>query len=130
MASLVGLSDRRRKLMAKFYGEIGYGETVETPPGSGVWKDDITERKYYGDVIRNTRQLQDGQYLNNDLTVSNSISIVADAYASQHFFAIRYIKWAGALWTVSDVEVQSPRLLLRLGGVYNGPTAEPATPDP
>lgn len=107
--------------MAKFYGAIGYGVTEETAPG--VWKDLITERSYYGDVVRNTRKLQEGENLNNDLTVNNSISIVADAYANEHFFAIRYISWAGTLWTVSDVEVQSPRLLLRLGGVYNGPTA-------
>jgi hypothetical protein len=113
--------------MAKFYGEIGYGETVETPPGSGVWIDQITEFSYYGDVIRNTRRLSEGESVNNDLSVNNSISIVADAYANEHFFAIRYIRWMGSLWTVSDVEVQAPRLLLRLGGVYNGPKA-PTTP--
>jgi hypothetical protein len=107
--------------MAKFHGEIGYGETVETSPG--VWTDTIIERAYYGDILRNTRRILEGEYLNNDLSVGNSISIVADAYANEHFFAIRYIRWAGALWTVSDVEVQSPRLILRLGGVYNGPTA-------
>lgn len=107
----------------RFYGEIGYGETVETPSGSGVYVDSIVEYLYYGDVTRNTRRLQEGDYLNNDLTVNNSISVVADAYANEHFFAIRYIKWAGTLWTVSDVEVQSPRLILRLGEVYNGPTA-------
>ncbi len=107
--------------MAKFYGEIGYGETEESAPG--VWSDTIVEKNYYGDVIRNTRKLQEGESLNNDLTVGNSISIVSDAYANEHFFAIRYIRWAGTLWTVSDVEVQSPRLLLRLGGVYNGPQA-------
>lgn len=113
--------------MAKFYGQIGYGETLETAPG--VWEDTIVEYPYYGDVIRNTRKLSEGESLNNDLSVGNSISIVADAYANEHFFAIRYIQWAGALWTVSDVEVQSPRLLLRLGGVYNGPTAPaPVTP--
>lgn len=108
--------------MARYNGPIGYAhESVETAPG--VWKDSIVEKSYFGDVIRNTRKLQEGENLNNDLTVGNSISIVADAYANEHFHAIRYIKWAGALWTVSDVEVQSPRLLLRLGGVYNGPTA-------
>lgn len=106
--------------MAKFYGKIGYGETRETAPG--VWEDLIVEYEYYGDVIRNTRKLESGEYLNNDLSVSNSISIVADSYASEHFHAIRYIQWAGALWTVSDVEVRAPRLVLRLGGVYNGPT--------
>jgi hypothetical protein len=109
--------------MAKFFGKIGYGETGESSPGSGVWADTIVEYSYYGDVVRNTRKLQEGESLNNDITVGNSISIVADAYALEHFFAIRYVEWAGTLWTVSDVEVQRPRLLLRLGGVYNGPTA-------
>lgn len=106
----------------KFYGKVGYGETVEDPSDSGVWKDDIVEFTYIGDVIRNTRTLSDGDYLNKDLSVNNTISIVADQYANEHFFAIRYVEWEGALWTVSEVEVQSPRLLLRLGGVYNGPT--------
>lgn len=110
--------------MAKFYGRIGYGETVETVPG--VWDDVITERKYYGDVVRNSRKLTEGDKVNNDLTVGNSISIVADPYAYEHFFAMKYIVWAGAYWTISDVEVQRPRLLLRLGGVYNGPKAEVA----
>jgi hypothetical protein len=106
--------------MAKFYGIIGYGEPVETAPG--VWQDSIVERSYYGDVIRNARTLQDDENINSELTVGNSISIVADAYANDHFFAIRYVQWAGTLWVVSEVEVQSPRLVLRLGGVYHGPT--------
>ena len=113
--------------MAKFFGVIGYGESVENV--AGVWEDNIIERKYYGDVVKNSRKLQEGENLNNDLSVGNSISIVADAYANEHFFAIRYIAWAGTLWTVSDVEVQSPRLLLRLGGVYNGPkVSAPVSP--
>ena len=107
--------------MAKFHGEIGFGVSTET--AKGVWEDVISERTYFGDVVRNTRQLQDGQKVNDDISVNNSISIVADAYANEHIFAIRYIKWAGTLWKVSDVDVQSPRLLLRLGGVYNGPKA-------
>lgn len=107
--------------MARFYGEIGYGESVETKPG--VWEDIIVERKYYGDVLRNSRKLSEGEYLNNKIRVNNSISILADAYAYNHFFNIRYIKWSGALWTVTDVEVQRPRLLLRIGEVYNGQTA-------
>lgn len=112
--------------MAKFYGEIGYGEPVESDPG--VWTDNIVEYKYRGDVVRNTRKLQEGENLNNDLSVGNSISIVADAYANEHFFAIRYIRWAGTLWKIDEVEVQSPRLLLRLGGVYNGPKAAVTEP--
>lgn len=107
--------------MAKFTGKVGYGTTsVETAPG--VWNDVIVEREYYGDILRNTLRLQSGESVNDDLSVSNSISIVADAYAYEHFFAIRYVEWAGTRWKISNVEVQRPRLLLRLGGVYNGPT--------
>jgi hypothetical protein len=109
--------------MAKFYGEVGYGSTIETPKNSGVWVDNITEYSYYGDVIRNTRRLENGESLNNDITVGNSISIVADQYASEHFFDIKYVRWAGTLWTVTSVEVKSPRLILSLGSVYNGPAA-------
>ena len=99
---------------------LEYGEPVESAPG--VWVDSIVEYSYYGDVVRNSRELREGDSLNKDLSVQNSISIVADAYANEHFFAIRYVEWAGTLWTVSSVEVQPPRLLLRLGEVYNGPT--------
>lgn len=108
--------------MARFYGEIGYGESVERPVGSGVFVDAIIEFSYYGDVIRNSRRLESGENLNNDITVGNSISIVADEYAIQHFFDIRYIRWAGTLWTVTNVDVKSPRLIMNLGSVYNGPT--------
>lgn len=107
--------------MAKFHGEIGYGETVETRPG--VWEDVVVERTYYGDVLRNTRRLSEGEYLNNDLRVNNSVSILADAYAYEHFHAIRYVRWMGSYWTITDVEVQRPRLILRMGGVYNGQKA-------
>ena len=107
--------------MAKFRGKIGYGETTETSPG--VWVDTMTERTYSGDVTQNKRNLQEGERINDDISVQNSISVVADAYAEQHFFAIRYVEWAGTKWKVSDVEVQRPRLILRLGVVWNGNTS-------
>lgn len=112
--------------MARFFGEIGYGVPTETAPG--VWQDVITEKSYYGDVIRNTKQNQEGQSVNLDISVSNSISIVADEYAGANFLAIRYIRWSGVLWMVSNVEVQHPRLVLRLGAKYNGPVAIPVSP--
>jgi len=108
--------------VAKFYGEIGYGESIETPADSGIWVDTITEYSYYGDVVRNTRYLQSEENLNGDISVQNSISVIADQQAIDHFFKIKYVRWAGVLWTVTSVEVQSPRLILSLGRVYNGPT--------
>lgn len=106
--------------MGRFYGEVGYGESVETVPGVHV--DQITEISYYGDVTKQQRHIQDYESVNVDLTLRNSISIVADEHAFAHFQRIRYVRWEGQLWTVTDVEVQRPRLILRLGKVYNGPT--------
>lgn len=104
--------------MAKYYDAIGYvDKTVEVRPG--VWEEQIIERPYTGDVIKNTRRLEGGDQVNDNLNVNNTISIVADAYAFQNFFAIRYAMWMGVKWKVKTVEVQSPRLLLTLGGVYN-----------
>lgn len=108
--------------MARFRGEVGYGETVESPPNSGIWVHQITEVTYTGDVVRNTRRLEEGEHLNDDISVQNSISIVADEKAINHFFKIKYVRWAGSLWTVTSVEVRRPRLILSLGSVYNGPT--------
>lgn len=103
--------------MSKFYGAVGYAKTVETSPGVSV--EQITERNYYGDVIRNTRRLQSADKVNDDINISNEISIVADPYANDHFYAIRYVVFQGAKWKVSNVDVQYPRLILSLGGLYN-----------
>lgn len=104
--------------MAKFYGKIGYAILTETVPG--VWVEEIVERSYYGDVIRNIRRLQGSENLNDDINVSNEISIVADAFANQNFHSMRYVEYMGAKWKVSSVEVKYPRLILNIGGVYNG----------
>lgn len=109
--------------MARYCGEIGYAETnVETAPG--VWEDVIKERTYFGDVLRISRQLETvTDKVNGDISIGNSFSIVADAYAYENFFAMRYIKWMGTYWAVTNVEVQRPRLILSVGGVYNGDKA-------
>lgn len=109
--------------MARFYGEIGYGSTIQSPANSGIWKDSIIERHYYGDIIRDIRRLEDGNGLNQDISLGNSISVLADEYANNNFLDIKYVRLAGTLWTVTSVEVKSPRLILSLGSVYNGPTA-------
>ena len=103
--------------MPKFYGPVGYAETKETAPG--VWTEVITERYYYGDVNRNTRRLQTSDKVNDDINVSNEISIVADPFANGNFHAMRYVGFMGAKWKISNVEVQCPRLILSIGGLYN-----------
>lgn len=114
--------------MTRFFGPVGYGESVENPAGSGIWTDQITEHNYQGDVIRNTRQLETGEKLNDDISVANSISIVADDLAFNNFKNIKYVGWLGELWTVTTVEVRAPRLILSLGKVYNGPTPTASEP--
>lgn len=105
--------------MAKYYGKIGYAMSAETSPG--IWTDSITERQYYGDLVRNTTsKWEKGEGLNDNLVITNSISIVADPFAYQHFHCMKYIQFAGQLWKITSVEVQRPRLILTLGGLYNG----------
>lgn len=103
--------------MAKFYGKVGYIKSIEDVPG--VWIDKVTEKNYYGDITRNFSQFQNSGNVNDNITISNSISIVADPYANENFQYIRYIAWNNVKWKVENVEVQYPRLLLTLGGLYN-----------
>jgi hypothetical protein len=107
--------------MARYFGKVGYGTDVETAPG--VWTTQITEKTYSGDVVRDFRRLQEGERVNKNLTTSTSISIVSDSYANANFSAIRYVEWEGVLWEVNVVDQEHPRLILQLGGVYNGPTS-------
>ena len=109
----------------KWYGAIGFVETVKTKPG--VWDEEIIERDYFGDLIRNTRRLlQSSNQVNDNINIANSISIVADPYATQNFHAMRYVEFMGAKWKITDIEVQYPRLILTVGGVYNGQQTESA----
>lgn len=104
--------------MAKFYGPIGYAITEETSPG--VWDESITERNYYGDVIRNTMQYQSGDKVNDDINLSNQISIIADPFAYENFYCMKYVGFMGTKWKISNAEIKYPRIILTIGGVYNG----------
>lgn len=105
--------------MARFCGMIGFANTAEVRPG--IWDEQITEKgPYYGDEVRNTRRMQSADQTNDNINISNEISIVADPYANQNFHAMRYAEFMGIRWKIISVEVRYPRLILTLGGVYNG----------
>ena len=104
--------------MAKFYGAIGFAEMVEIRPG--VYQEQITEYFYYCDLNRNSRRLQPTDQLNDNVIITNEVSIIADPHANGNFHSIRYVKFSGTKWKVTNIEVQYPRLILTLGGVYNG----------
>jgi len=108
--------------MSLFYGPIGFVTTVENPVGSGIWVENPVERNYRGEVSRFTRRIDSNQQVNPNLNISNSISIIADPFLNENAYAIRYIKWLGSYWEISSIDVQFPRIILSLGGVYNGPT--------
>lgn len=107
--------------MAKWSGIIGYAEKVEVRPGT--WDDGIIERPYFGDVGRNVRRLQGGTSVNDGITISNEISVVSDPYAIQNFHKMRYLSYMGENWRIESAEVQYPRVVITLGGVWNGDTA-------
>lgn len=101
----------------KFCGNVGYVERQETTPG--VWEDVVTERKYYGDVTKNRSAWQQSETLNDDINVTSDISILADAYAYQHFSYIKFVEFMGAKWKVTSITPDRPRITLTLGGLYN-----------
>lgn len=109
--------------MAKFYGIVGYVSQTEKRPG--IWEETPTERTRSGDVIRNNTRWTSDSDLNDDLTINTMISIIADQYTINESSHIRYVKWNGAYWKVTNIDMtQRPRIILTIGGVYNGITIE------
>lgn len=105
--------------MDKWYGKVGYSVTNETAPG--VWTDKVTERHYYGDILQNSsRWSPSSEGTNDNLLVNTRISIVADPFAYQNFHHIKYCEFMGVNWEITNIEPKRPRLILTLGGVYNG----------
>lgn len=106
--------------MAKWFGKVGYATCEEVSPG--VWQDKITTRQYSGEVMRiNSRWTASQDSTNDDLTLDKQISIVADPFAYQNFNSIKFVEFMGTMWKVTSVNPERPRLVLTVGGVYNGP---------
>lgn len=109
--------------MAKYCGNIGFAKSADD--GHGVWEEVITEKKYYGDVLRNTRRWSGNDKIVEDITISNQFSILADSFAKSNIGAMKYITYLGERWKIENVDVQYPRLVISVGGIYNGPEPEP-----
>lgn len=101
----------------KYFGNIGFMQTVETSPG--IWEEKIVDMPYYGEVTRNSLGWKSGEFLNDNLTISNQISILMDSYIIDNCSVIKYAEFMGVKWKVTNIEVQRPRLILTLGGEYN-----------
>lgn len=104
--------------MAKFHCSIGYTMIEETSPG--VHTQVVTEKSYTGDILRNSQRWDNSENLNQNFNVNNRFSVVANAYAYENFDKMIYILWNGTKWKISSAEIQRPRIVLSIGGVYNG----------
>ena len=60
--------------MAKWFGKVGYAVTEETEPG--IWEETITDREYYGDVISNRFKRQNLGDVNDDINISQIITLI------------------------------------------------------
>lgn len=103
--------------MAKFSGMIGFSITSETIPG--VWEESIIEKRYFGDVIRNSKRWEHGEGINDNINISNQFSIIADPFACENFQYMHYISYMNAKWKISSVEVNYPRMTINVGGLYH-----------
>lgn len=109
----------------RFFGKVGYVWSEEgTGEREGIWEEYSEEHDYYGDILTNNRRYEQGTGINDDVNITNRISIVADAFAWDHIFALKYIEWMGQKWKVTNVEIARPRLVLQVGGLWNGPKAD------
>lgn len=105
--------------MAKWYGQVGFVKSVQTAPSA--WTPEETIREYYGEVYRNSNQYSaNPDSTNDDFTVNHQISIIADPYVCQNCHIIRWVEFMGVRWKVKSFEVKPPRLVLTVGGVWNG----------
>lgn len=109
----------------RFSGAVGYASSAETAPG--VWKEIMTEVEYFGDVIKDSRRLEPPSQVppvtNSGIGLENSFSIIGDEQAYGNINKMRYVRWNGIAWTITNVEVRRPRLVLTIGGQWDGNTA-------
>lgn len=109
--------------MARFYGPVGF-KVTEDDQETGIVRDSVVEKSYYGRVIEHSRRWQGSDMVTDDLVLSNQISITANDYAFEHASAITYVWYMGGLWKVETIRIRRPEIILTLGGVYNGPRPE------
>lgn len=104
--------------MSKCSGIIGYALAVETQPG--VWSESITEKNYYGDVVKDNRRIVDNAQINSNINISNNISIVSNKFMLENLAFMKYLTFMKSKWNISSVDIKPPRIIITLGGIYNG----------
>jgi hypothetical protein len=110
--------------MSKYAGLVGYVTQEESVPG--VWSQVEKTSTMKGDIIRqsstngNGARISDTGKINDDISLSHRVSLLGDAYAFNNYYAIKWIKIDGHKWQVTSVELQRPRIIITVGGLWNG----------
>lgn len=102
----------------RWYGAIGYATDVEIKPG--VWVPQIVDRKYQGSLFKNKTALQQTAEINSGITFNHSLSVIADPFAYENYYSIKYVTYLNKKWIVTNIVMEYPRMTLTLGGMYNG----------
>lgn len=105
--------------MARFHGKVGF-VIVSDNQETGISGEEVVEKTFFGKIEEHSRRWQSSDMVTDDLQMGNQIAIVATDYAYKHATAIRYCEFMGGLWTVTQIRVRKPEIVLTLGGVYNG----------
>lgn len=105
--------------MARFSGMVGFAIIEETKPG--IYEEVYKERPYKGDVLRRSRSWSPSEHLNDDISITNEISIVSDSFAILNFGVMRYVRWLQQCFSIdsASLDTERHRITLTLGGVFN-----------
>lgn len=109
----------------RYAAKLGYRYTEEQRDSedrpNGVYKEIYTERPYKADVMSYGYRNQTSESINDDYKLTNKFSVLAcDAFTLSHLNSIIYIEYLGIKWKVTSVDIQRPRLIISIGGEYNG----------
>lgn len=107
--------------MAKYSGKLGlvYPD-AETAPG--IWAPEkVEEVSVKGDTLNLSKSYSpSSQSINDDLTLSKRVSIIASSDLIADTASMRYLTYLGQRWKIVEIDFQRPRLIFTLGGIWNG----------
>lgn len=103
----------------KYVGNIGFLSS-NTEVTGGIATQPIISKRYFGEIITTSSRLQTQDKINPDVTINNSIAILLDGYLNNNLSNIVYVEFLNKKWSVSSIELRHPRVILSLGGLYNG----------
>lgn len=110
--------------MSKFTGLVGFITQEESIPG--VWSPIENSKKMRGDLISssatngNGSRIADSGKVNDDVSLNHRVSLLGDYYTFNNYLNIKWIQIGGRKLEVSSIELQRPRVILTVGGLWNG----------